>query len=149
MEIWGLIFYADDVTLYFWEIVRLKILRRLFDSIRFPQWVCAARWPVMVCVCCVVCFVWVCVCVCWVLSPAPRPCDLRAQMCRPIDHKIGVPFWFWQPDCRWRLTSHYLPLPCNPLLPLFFSPLSPYFSPPSPHVAIVAGVNESSSSGTN
>lgn len=68
----------------------------------------------------------VCVCVCVrmcvparpparALRPALRSCDLRAQMCRPIDHKIGVPFWLWQLGCRWQLTSHYSPLLCAPL----------------------------------
>lgn len=119
------------------------IFIRLLYNIMFP-------WCVCVCVAClavIVCVVWSVLCVSWVLSPALQPCDLCVQMRRPIDHKIGVPFCLWQPNCRWRLTSHYLPsLP--PYDCLFFPPLSPSFCPPS-LLAISASVNESSTSGTN
>lgn len=101
---------------------------------------------------CVAFCLWLCVlcglfCVCeicasWVLSPAPQPCDLWVQMRCPIDHKIGVPFRLWQLNCRWRLTSHYVPC----LLSFFFR--SPPLCLPS-LLAISASVNESNTSGTN
>lgn len=74
------------------------------------------------CVCCVVCVV--CVkCVSWVLSPASQPCDLWVQMRRPIDHKIGVPFWLWQLNCKAADLS-LLALPCSFFFFFFVLPLS-------------------------